>query len=294
MAANPQPLIAQLMREAQAALCDAQHVSGSEARIEARMLLCRALGDVAPAWLIARERDTVPAEGQALFADLLRRRLAGEPLAYILGEREFYGLKFRVTPDVLVPRPETELLVELALERIPSSPLSPKESMFRMLDLGTGSGAVALSVAHARPHVMVTAVDASPEALEVARDNARRLTIRNVEFVRSGWFSGLAGECFDLIVSNPPYVAEGDAHLREGGLRFEPRAALVSGADGLDDIRAIIEQGKDHLASGGWLLLEHGYGQAGGVRGLLLQHGFGAVFSARDLAGVERVSGGSG
>jgi len=164
--------------------------------------------------------------------------------------------------------------------------------VYRVLDLGTGSGAIALSIAHARPDIEVTAVDASPEALGVAQENARSLNVGNVRLLRSDWFSALAGERFDLIVSNPPYIADGDAHLAQGDLRFEPRTALASGSDGLDDIRRIIADAKEHLHAGGWLLFEHGYDQAGRARELLGAAGYAEVFSARDLAGIERVSGG--
>ena len=162
-----------------------------------------------------------------------------------------------------------------------------------MLDLGTGSGAIALSVAHARPDVEVTAVDASQEALGVARENAQRLDIANVRLLRSDWFAALAGERYDLIVSNPPYIADDDAHLAQGDLRFEPRSALASGTDGLNDIRRIVASAKAHLNHGGWLLFEHGYDQAERARELLHQNGYAGVFSARDLAGIERVSGGN-
>jgi release factor glutamine methyltransferase len=240
----------------------------------------------------------------AAYRKLLQRRLAGEPLAYILGEREFFGLNFKVTPATLIPRPDTELLVELALARIPkpspglTATLSRERERgwgrgFRVLDLGTGSGAIALAIAHARSDVKVTAVDASPEALDVARENARRLNIANTHLLRSDWFSALAGNRFDLIVSNPPYIADGDAHLTQGDLRFEPCAALASGADGLDDIRRIVVDSREHLNPGGWLLFEHGYDQAGRVRELLGAAGYAGVFSARDLAGIERVSGGT-
>ncbi|MHB0926526.1 MAG: peptide chain release factor N(5)-glutamine methyltransferase, partial [Gallionellaceae bacterium] len=233
----------------------------------------------------------------ATYRALLQRRLAGEPLAYILGEREFYGLTFRVTPATLIPRADTELLVELALQRIPKPlPSSPRQgrsmSEFRVLDLGTGSGAIALSIAHTRPDIEVTAVDASPDALEVARENAQHLNTDNVRLLRSDWFTALPSERFGLIVSNPPYIAEGDAHLAQGDLRFEPRGALASGADGLDDIRRIVADTKEYLNAGGWLLFEHGYDQAGRVRELLGAAGYAEVFSARDLAGIERVSGG--
>ena len=300
-------------------------LNAGTARIEVQMLLQRVLG-VSRAYLMAHPEQTLDEAQEVSHRALLQRRLVGEPLAYILGEREFFGLMFRVTPATLIPRSDTELLVELALQRIPiPSPttLLPKPSpqpsgkttshstrpskndaqvagypacrrgsLFRVLDLGTGSGALALSIAHARPEAEVTAVDASPEALEVARENARRLNIANVCLLHSDWFAALADERFDLIVSNPPYIADGDAHLAQGDLRFEPRAALASGADGLDDIRRIVADAKEHLKANGWLLFEHGYDQVERARELLRQNGYAEVFSARDLAGIERVSGG--
>ena len=256
------------------------------ARIEVQCLL-QAVLQVNRAWLLTHHEQILDAEQQARYAALFERRLRGEPLAYILGEREFFGLNFKITPATLIPRPDTELLVELALQRI------PQRGAFRVLDLGTGSGAIALSIAHARPDIEVTAVDASPEALEVAQENTRRLNIGNARLLRSDWFSALAGERFDLIVSNPPYIADGDAHLAHGDLRFEPRGALASGADGLGDIRRIVVDAKEHLHAGGWLLFEHGYDQAGRARVLLVAAGYAEVFSARDLAGIERVSGGT-
>ncbi|MBK9161180.1 MAG: peptide chain release factor N(5)-glutamine methyltransferase [Nitrosomonadales bacterium] len=291
-----------LLTRDKAALEAALGLEAGGARIEAQMLLQAAL-QVSRAYLLSHPEQSLDSEQQARYAALLERRLRGEPLAYLIGEREFFGLMFKVTPATLIPRPDTELLVELALQRLPSplplSRLREREERsggrgygFRVLDLGTGSGAIALSIAHARPDVVVTAVDASPEALEVARGNARRLNIANARLLRSDWFSALSGERFDLIVSNPPYVADGDAHLVQGDLRFEPRSALASGADGLDDIRRIVAQAKDHLNAGGWLLFEHGYDQAARVRDLLGAAGFGEAFSARDLAGLERVSGG--
>lgn len=272
-----------LLRQDAARLKDTLQLDAATARIEAQMLLQRVLG-VNRAYLLAHPEQALDEAQTAAYRSLLQRRLAGEPLAYILGEREFHGLNFRVTPATLIPRPETELLVALALQRMPQRG--------RALDLGTGSGAIALSIAHARPDIEVTAVDASADALAVARDNARRLNVGNARFVQGDWFAALAGERFDLIVSNPPYIAEGDEHLKQGDVRFEPVSALVSGADGLDDIRRIIAQAKDHLDPGGWLLFEHGYNQAGGARELLRQGGFDDVSSTRDLAGIERVSGG--
>ena len=288
--------IQSLLTHDKAALEAALELDSGSARIEVQCLL-QAVLQVNRAYLLTHPEQILGAEQQAHYAALLERRLRGEPLAYILGEREFFGLNFKVTPATLIPRPDTELLVELALQRIPKPlPASPCQGRsvdkYRVLDLGTGSGAIALSIAHVRPNIEVTAVDASQEALEVARENARRLDIGNVRLLRSDWFAALADERFDLIVSNPPYIADGDAHLVQGDLRFEPCAALASGADGLDDIRRIVAGAKEHLHPGGWLLFEHGYDQAGRVRELLGAAGYTEVFSARDLAGIERVSGG--
>lgn len=267
------------------------------ARIEVQCLLQHVL-NVSRAWLLAHPERCLDDHEQDRFDELLRRRLSGEPIAYILGEREFYGLTFKVTPDTLIPRPETELLVDLALLRITQTPPSPQPScvgrggLLRVLDLGTGSGAIALAIAHARPAAEVLACDLSPSALEVARSNAQRLGIANAAFLQSGWFAALGNRRFDLIVSNPPYIAAGDPHLQQGDVRFEPPSALVSGAEGLEDIRCIVAGAPAHLEPGGWLLLEHGYDQAVKVRELLRQSSFSEVFSAPDLAGIERVSGG--
>ncbi len=277
--------IGSILARDRAALESALSLDSATARIEVQCLL-QAVLRVNRTWLLTHPEQILDTEQQARYAALLGRRLCGEPIAYLLGEREFFGLNFKVTPATLIPRPDTELLVELALQHI------PQRGAFRVLDLGTGSGAIALSIAHARPDGEVTAVDASPDALGVARENARSLNIGNARLLRSDWFSALAGERFDLIVSNPPYVADGDAHLAQGDLRFEPRTALASGADGLDDIRRIVAGAREHLHAGGWLLFEHGYDQAGRARELLGAAGYTEVFSARDLAGIERVSGG--
>jgi len=261
------------------------NIDSSSARIEAQCLLQTVL-QVNRAWLLTHPEQSLDAAQHARYMALLGRRLAGEPIAYLLGEREFYGLTFKVSPATLIPRPETELLVELALQRI------PQQGACRVLDLGTGSGAIALSIAHARPDAEVVAVDASAAALEVAQFNAQRLNLGNVKLLHSNWFSALKGESFDIIVSNPPYIAAGDVHLAQGDVRFEPRDALISGIDGLDDIRRICTQAKAHLRPKGWLILEHGYDQAAQVRELLQQSGFEGIFSARDLSGIERVSGG--
>ncbi len=270
-----------------AALQVALALPANEARLEAQMLLQHVL-QVPRAYLLAHPEQSLDEQQSIAYAALVQRRLRGEPVAYLLGEREFFGLNLKVTPATLIPRPETELLVDLALQRM------PLQRGLRVLDLGTGSGAIALVIAQARPDIEVVAVDASEAALRVARENAARLGIRNAGFLQSNWFSALAGQRYELIVSNPPYVAAGDAHLGQGDVRFEPLAALASGADGLDDIRRIVHRAPDFLAPGAWLLLEHGYDQAAQVRELLAQSGYGNVFSAKDLAGMERVSGGSG
>lgn len=263
------------------------------ARIEIQCLLQYVLG-VPRAYLLAHPEQRLSTVQQAAYDSLLHRRQQSEPLAYILGEREFFSLTFKVTPDTLIPRPETELLVELALRQIPQPFPSPKGrgGIFRVLDLGTGSGAIALSIAHTRPDIEVLAVDASIPALAVARENAQRLGITNASFLQSDWFHALGDQSFNLIVSNPPYVAAGDEHLTRGDVRFEPLPALASGADGLDDIRQIIGQAGNFLENQGWLLLEHGYDQGAAVRDLLHQNGFAEVFSEKDIAGIERVSGG--
>ncbi len=248
------------------------------------MFMRRALGDVSRAWLIAHDNEA-PAQVQAdVFAALLQRRLDGEPVAYILGEREFYGLDLMVTPDVLIPRPDTETLVEAALARIPENTPS------RVLDLGTGSGAIAIAIAAHRPLASVTGVDRSPNAVRVASENARRLSLENVSFSVSDWFSATGDARYDVIVSNPPYIAADDPHLAQGDLRFEPATALASGVDGLDDIRQLVVAAPAHLAPGGWLMLEHGYDQAERVAALMSAEGFDEVWTAGDLAGIGRVT----
>lgn len=277
--------IRDILQEDAARLDTTLNVGATTARIEAQCLLQQVL-NVPRSYLLAHAEQVLNASQQAAYDTLLRRRLLGEPVAHILGEREFFGLMFKVTPDTLIPRPETELLVELALQHIPTY------APFHVLDLGTGSGAIALSIAQSRPDAEVVAVDAAEAALQVARGNAQRLHIANVNILCSNWFSALAGQRYDLIVSNPPYIAADDVHLNQGDVRFEPISALASGADGLDDIRRIIAGAGEFLAHGAWLLLEHGYDQADKVRTLLEQSGFTEVFSAKDLSGIERVSGG--
>lgn len=259
--------------------------SAGIAPMDARVLLCAALG-VDAAHLITHSGRTLTDRQRARYLACVERRRAGEPVAYLTGEREFYSLDFRVTPAVLIPRPETELLVELALERIAAD--APR----RVLDLATGSGCVSIAIARARPRARVVATEIDRAALEVARANARRHAAGNVEFVESDWFGTLGAARFDVIVANPPYLAEGDPHLDEGDLRFEPRRALVAGPSGLECIGPIVARAHAHLVSGGWLLFEHGHDQATRCRELLARIGFEAVASWRDLAGIERVSGG--
>lgn len=255
-----------------------------ESRIEARALAVHAW-QIDAAWLIAHDTDPLTDAQIATFQTLLSRRLEGIPIAYLLGSREFYGRLFQVTPDALIPRPETELLVELALARIP--PDRPMD----VLDLGTGSGCIAITVALERPLAHVTAVERSPAALVLARRNADSLNA-HVDFLTSDWFAALAKRRFDLIVGNPPYIAAADPHLTRGDVRFEPKSALAAGTDGLDDLRQLTRTAGDHLKPGGMLLLEHGYDQADAVLALLGTNGFRQPRSWADLAGIPRVSGG--
>ncbi|MBS0565921.1 MAG: peptide chain release factor N(5)-glutamine methyltransferase [Proteobacteria bacterium] len=255
----------------------------NEARREAELLLQYTLR-VDRAWLFAHADDEVAAVLAGQFRCHVSRRAEGEPIAYITGRREFFGLDLVVTPDVLVPRAETELLVEAALERI------AHDARARIADLGTGSGAIALALAHERAHARVLATDASAAALAVARANAQRLALGNVEFAQGEWCAALGAGVFDLIVSNPPYIALGDAHLEQGDLRFEPALALSSGADGLDAIRIIARDARRHLAPGGWLLFEHGWDQGAAARGILAALGYAEVATLADLEGRDRVS----
>lgn len=275
--------VANLIDGAIVRLARALGLQKREARLEARVLIARAL-DVDHAWLIAHDTDPTTPSQQRAIESLIARRAAGEPVAYILGEREFFGLHLAVTPAVLIPRPDTELLVEAALQRL------PEHTACSVLDLGTGSGAVAIALARKRPMADVVAVDASAEALAVAQANVPRLGVDNVQCVAGNWYSALGGKQFDMIVSNPPYIPAADPHLEMGDLRFEPRNALASGSDGLHDLRVIIDGAPAHLASGGWLLLEHGWNQGAACRALLETRGFSETRTLRDLAGHERVS----
>ena len=252
-------------------------------RVDAEWLLAHALGRPR-SWLFAHAADPVAPELADRFQALIARREAGEPVAYLTGMQGFWTLDLEVSPATLIPRPETELLVELALARILVDAAS------RIADLGTGSGAIALAIAKERLQATVIATDASTAALEVARRNATRNGITNVEFREGDWLAPLAGETFDLIASNPPYIAEGDPHLDRGDLRFEPPTALSSGEDGLDAIRSIVRDAPARLAPGGWLLLEHGWDQGALVRALLEAAGFIDVETAHDLEGRDRIS----
>jgi release factor glutamine methyltransferase len=253
-------------------------------RAEAELLLLHAVRQPR-SWLFAHAGDDIDMDVQTVYGELLERRARGEPVAYITGSRGFWSLELEVTPATLIPRPETELLVELALQRL------PRDSACAVADLGTGSGAIALALASERPHCRVTATDASEAALEVARRNAARSGIGNVVFVQGDWMAPLGDDQFGLIVSNPPYIEAGDAHLARGDLRFEPPTALASGNDGLDDIRRIVASAREHLLPGGWLLFEHGWNQGDAARALLDQAGYTDVFTAQDLEQRDRVSG---
>ena len=253
--------------------------------IDARALLCHVTRRSA-AYLIAHADAALTDIEDAQYTSVVERRAAGEPVAYLVGEREFYGRPFLVTPAVLIPRPETELLVEHAVRALSD------DAVRRVLDLGTGSGCVALSIASECLHCKITGTDQSVAALDVAQRNVERLGLANVELVRSDWFANLGSARFELIVSNPPYVATGDPHLTRGDLTFEPESALIGGRDGLDCIREIVAGATRHLVDGGSLLVEHGHDQAARVRAMMEQRGYREVFSARDLAGIERVTGG--
>ena len=355
--------IKQLIQRDLTRLTSQLNLNNNEAKFELLLLLQHAF-KVNHAWLITHENDALDliigqANSQAAFEALLKRRLTGEPIAYILGAREFYGLNLKVTPATLIPRADTETLVQAALAKIPqndntSSPSFPRKrenqhktsnigpsfelrpsllnlnqkmdcrlrgndevenkkfeekpyvalksldsdlrrnDNLSILDLGTGTGAIALAIAKHRPQTLVTALDASQAALNIALENAQNLAITNVRFLLSDWFSALSQDNnkqkFDVIVSNPPYIEASDAHLKQGDLRFEPLSALASGADGLDAIRAIITQAPQHLNPHGWLLLEHGYNQAEQVAALLKQAGFSEISHCQDLAGIDRVT----
>jgi len=254
-------------------------------RVDARLLLQHVL-DVEHAFLLTHPDQVLTAQQTEKFSRLVRQRSDGIPVAYLIGRRDFYDLTFRVNEAVLIPRPETELLIELALKLIPDN------QFCRILDLGTGSGAIAITLAKHRPQSQITAIDLSSEAIAVSRWNAENLEVNNIYLKTGNWFDELSGERFDLIVSNPPYVAENDPHLQQGDLRFEPQMALSTGDNGLACIRHIIATAPDYLVNNGWLLLEHGYDQAAACRRLLGDRDFSNICSYPDLAGIMRVSGG--
>ncbi|VXB92260.1 Release factor glutamine methyltransferase [Luteimonas sp. 9C] len=272
MITNPSPALDALLRDA-AARIDA---------IDARWLLAHAAGR-SQTWLYAHARDPAPDGVAARFEALVARRAAGEPVAYLTGMRGFWGFDLAVTPATLIPRPETELLVELALARLPAGHA-------RVADLGTGSGAIALAIARERPDADVLATDASVDALTVARGNAHALDVPHVRFHHGDWYAPLAGAHFDVIASNPPYIEDADPHLAQGDLRFEPASALSSGADGLDAIRVLAAGARAHLVPGGWLLVEHGLAQGAAVRALFEQAGLVEVTTERDLEARDRVT----
>ncbi len=275
----PRHDIEDLLQQARTKLTD----NTESARLEAEILLAFTLGKNR-SWLRTWPEHIPSPDQQDTFDHLLMRRTAGEPIAYITGERDFWDMTLRVTPDTLIPRPETERLVELALEHIPQA------TDWRIADLGTGSGAIALALARERPRCHLIATDVSAAALQVARSNAKKLGIRNIEFRLGPWLAPLAGERLALIASNPPYIHPDDPHLCCGDLRFEPAAALGSAPDGLHDIREITREARGHLLSGGWLLLEHGYDQGSAVRAILAAQGYCEVATHSDLGGHDRTS----
>ncbi|WP_164080382.1 peptide chain release factor N(5)-glutamine methyltransferase [Stenotrophomonas maltophilia] len=279
MSFQTEPTLRQIVADASARL------GGVEARHEAELLLLHVL-DRPRSWLFAHATDPLAAADQAAFEALLARRVAGEPVAYLTGRRGFWTLDLEVAPATLIPRPETELLVELALERLPS------DQALQLADLGTGSGAIALALASERPQARVLATDASAGALAVAARNAARHELGNVRFAEGGhdWYAPLQGLRFDLIASNPPYIASDDPHLEQGDLRFEPATALASGVDGLDDIRRIVDGGQAHLLPGGWLLIEHGWDQGAAIRALFDAVGFAEVQTVQDLEQRDRIT----
>lgn len=279
MSLQPESSLRQVVAEASARL------GGVDARHEAELLLLHVL-DRPRSWLFAHATDPLDVADHAAFEALLARRVAGEPVAYLTGRRGFWTLDLEVDPATLIPRPETELLVELALDRLPQG------HALQLADLGTGSGAIALALASERPQAQVLATDASPGALAVAARNAARHELGNVRFAEGGhdWYGPLQGARFDLIASNPPYIASDDPHLARGDLRFEPATALASGVDGLDDIRRIVDGGKAHLLPGGWLLIEHGWDQGAAIRVLFDTAGFAEVQTVQDLEQRDRIT----
>ena len=276
-------IIHAILHEASTLLSQTIGLSNKEAKLEIQLLLQTVIS-VNRAWLILHENDVLQPDDHKAFVAMLNRRLRGEPIAYILGNRDFFNLNLMVTPDTLIPRPDSETLVEAVFTKI------SKNSDESILDLGTGTGAIALAVAKNRPLTTITAVDASIAALEIAMKNGLNLKINNIEFILSNWFDNLNNRTFDLIVSNPPYIEENDVHLTQGDLRFEPISALSSGADGLDDIRKIINDCLIHLKPQGWIMIEHGYNQAEKVANLMAGTGLINIETIKDLGNNDRVT----
>ncbi len=262
------------------ALQDAHHVLGEPRSGE---ILLGFILRQTRAYLYTYPDKIIPEDKHQRFQNLKTKRAQGVPIAYLLGEKEFYSLRFKVTPDTLIPRPETELLIDTVLEILPSE-------QAKVLDLGTGSGVIAITLAKLRPHLQVMATDFSAPALQVAKDNAKQYDLTNIEFLLSHWFDSIAPQAFDIIVSNPPYIADRDPHLKQGDVRFEPETALQSGAEGLDDLKQIIKLAPAYLVSGGSLLVEHGFDQADAVQALFKTAGFHKISTVKDLAGLARMT----
>ena len=259
--------------------------SSDTASVDSEILLQKVVGQ-SLAWLIAHADDIAKPKHVGNFIELVEQRGHGQPVAYLIGQRDFWSLRFKVNPHVLIPRPDTETIVEQALDTLDT------HTAYRVLDLGTGSGAIALAIAKERPSVKVFAVDSNLEILKVAIENAKLNQLNNIQFVRSNWFDGLANTVFDMIVSNPPYIAINDPHLKQGDLRFEPKNALISGVDGLDDIRIIVEAAPRYLNKHGHLILEHGFDQHAAVEHLLDSAGFEHIVMTRDLNNLPRCTAG--
>ena len=263
---------------------DATETLGSDtARLDAEVLLASILKKNR-SYLLAWPEKILPQKTREQFYQLVKRRASGEPVAYLTGQREFWSLPLAVSTDTLIPRPETETLVTLALEKI------PPDGCLHIADLGTGSGAIALAIAHERPHCRMVATDACAQSLEIAAGNASSLGIENIHFIHGHWCDPLPREPFDLILSNPPYIEDQDPHLERGDVRFEPRTALAAGPDGMDDLDHIVACARQHLRKEGWLLLEHGYQQADRVKMRLSEHGYREISSHADEAGLDRAS----